>query len=302
MARKDKARFEVEKSMYTGPWKVPAKKRAIKDPSAPKRPMSAFLAYSHAKRAQVKNENPNMNNAEISRVLAQMWKDASEEEKHEHIEHEYELRQKYLREIAVWREKSEKELENHRRHREELAMKTVAARAENQDDEGVSREGEAPPQHYLPYENRDHDTEGGNPGGGGDYSGHYPPHPHYFAGPPPPRGAYGAEYGPPPPYYSHYYPPVSHYDQQYGRDGEHPPPPPSDYYGYGYYYSPPPPPSGGGPESRGVYPEQYYSGYGSYAGKKDQNDSVCVALFFLTTTPVIMLLTLLHTFAYPIRL
>lgn len=38
-ARKDKARYEVEKAMYKGPWKVPANKRTPKDPSAPKRPM-----------------------------------------------------------------------------------------------------------------------------------------------------------------------------------------------------------------------------------------------------------------------
>ena len=37
MARRDKARYEVEKTMYAGPWKVPAKKRASKDPNAPKR-------------------------------------------------------------------------------------------------------------------------------------------------------------------------------------------------------------------------------------------------------------------------
>jgi hypothetical protein len=40
LARKDKARYEMEKSMYTGPWKVPAMKRSQKDPNAPKRPMS----------------------------------------------------------------------------------------------------------------------------------------------------------------------------------------------------------------------------------------------------------------------
>jgi hypothetical protein len=33
MARRDKRRYEVEKTMYTGPWKVPANKsRCQKDP------------------------------------------------------------------------------------------------------------------------------------------------------------------------------------------------------------------------------------------------------------------------------
>ena len=119
MARKDKARFEVEKSLYTGPWKVPAKKRSQKDPNAPKRPMSAFLAYSHVKRAEVKKKNQNMNNVESSCVLAQMWQGTPEEEEKDRIEKEYNLRQKYLSEIAVWRENTEKELTDQRKHRED---------------------------------------------------------------------------------------------------------------------------------------------------------------------------------------
>ena len=44
-ARLDKDRYNAEKSLYTGPWQIPSK-RTRKDPSAPKRPMSAFLFYS----------------------------------------------------------------------------------------------------------------------------------------------------------------------------------------------------------------------------------------------------------------
>lgn len=135
MARKDKARFEVEKTLYTGPWKVPAKKRSQKDPNAPKRPMSAFLSYSHAKRAEVKKENPHMSNAEISRILAQRWKEASDEEKKEHVDLELKLRQKYLTEIAAWRKNAEEEMSEQRRQREEYAMKAV--------DSGVTG-GDAP--------------------------------------------------------------------------------------------------------------------------------------------------------------
>jgi len=39
VAARDKERFLFEQSSYTGPWRVP-NKRAKKDPSAPKRPMS----------------------------------------------------------------------------------------------------------------------------------------------------------------------------------------------------------------------------------------------------------------------
>eukprot|EP00546_Thalassionema_frauenfeldii_P001150 CAMPEP_0178936798 /NCGR_PEP_ID=MMETSP0786-20121207/25386_1 /TAXON_ID=186022 /ORGANISM="Thalassionema frauenfeldii, Strain CCMP 1798" /LENGTH=389 /DNA_ID=CAMNT_0020615267 /DNA_START=175 /DNA_END=1344 /DNA_ORIENTATION=- len=194
MARKDKLRYEVEKSLYTGPWKVPFTKRSQKDPNAPKRPMSAFLGYSHSRRAEVKAKNPEKNNAEISRVLAKMWKNESEEEKKEYIEEEYKLRKKYLNDIAVWREKAEKELREQREHREEFAMKTVEARG-SLDSEYEARSGF--------YEK---DGQPSFPAFG--YGGHYPgPEASQYYGEttlpgPPSQGNQGG--------YSNYYPPPGH--------------------------------------------------------------------------------------------
>lgn len=130
MARQDKARFEVEKSTYVGPWKIfAATKNSSKDPNTPKRPMSAFLAYSHAtKRAELKKNNQHMNNTEISRALAAMWKCALHDEKTVFIDEEYKLRQKYLTAIAVWRANAKKVLVDQRKYREDVAMETVAAR------------------------------------------------------------------------------------------------------------------------------------------------------------------------------
>lgn len=125
MARRDKARYEVEKSMYTGPWKIPAKQRAQKDPSAPKRPMSAFLSFSNSKRATVKQQNLGSSNAEVSRMLAKMWKEAPEDERNLHINRERELRQTYKIAIAIWREKVNTKLEDQRQKREEMALRAV---------------------------------------------------------------------------------------------------------------------------------------------------------------------------------
>jgi HMG (high mobility group) box len=55
--------------------------------------MSAFLAFSHAKRAEVKKKNPGLSNTQLSRRLAQLWKEGNEEGKREYIDHEYTLRQ-----------------------------------------------------------------------------------------------------------------------------------------------------------------------------------------------------------------
>lgn len=125
MGRQDKARFEMEKSMYTGPWKIPVSKRAGKDPTAPKRPMSAFLAFSNSNRARVKTEFEDAKNADISRILANMWKDAPPDEKNKYIDEEYRLRQEYKIAIAEWRRSSDAEIKSKRNERENQAMQAV---------------------------------------------------------------------------------------------------------------------------------------------------------------------------------
>jgi hypothetical protein len=125
IAIRDKERFEMEKAMYKGPWKVPVSAKPTKDPDAPKRPMSAFLSFSNCKRSCVKRENPKVPNAGISRLLAKLWSDAPEEERKFHIEQEFRLRQKYKGEIAAWKEQVSTELLAARKEREERALQAV---------------------------------------------------------------------------------------------------------------------------------------------------------------------------------
>ena len=127
-ARLDKERYEVEKALYTGPWKIPAKKKSKKDASAPKRPMSSFLSFSNSNRGKVKEANPGITNAQASKILAKMWKEASDEEKREHIEREEQLREVYKKEMAEWRAKKEEEDTKIREKREGEAMDVVTGK------------------------------------------------------------------------------------------------------------------------------------------------------------------------------
>lgn len=104
-ARIDKQRFELEKAMYRGPWKVEATagRKAPKDPNAPKKPVSAFLAFSNSKRGWVTGRNPGATNAQVSKILSTMWKAAPPEVKQTYIDREAKLREKYKRDIAKWR-------------------------------------------------------------------------------------------------------------------------------------------------------------------------------------------------------
>lgn len=129
LARKDKARYEIEKRMYSGPWKVSAEK--IRDPKAPKRPCSAFLSFSNNMRDRVKKRFPTASSAEILRELAKMWKDSPERQVF--IQRELASREQYKAAIAEWRAIQRKPDEDARQHREDIALKTLEAQ-----EDGIS--------------------------------------------------------------------------------------------------------------------------------------------------------------------
>jgi hypothetical protein len=110
-ARQDKARYMNEKAHYEGPWKVPANKRKPKDPTSPKKPVPAYFAFSNARRQRIKNENPNATNAEISRILAKMWKEAPEDVKNVYLEEEAGRREEHAIAMEEWRKQNKKRLE-----------------------------------------------------------------------------------------------------------------------------------------------------------------------------------------------
>lgn len=119
-AEQDRARYETEKANYKGPWKIPAhNKRSTKDPSAPKRPMSAFLAYSNSRRAGLKRKNPKATNADLSKMLSKSWKELDATERAKYMEEEAALRAKYKTDMAVWRKKAAKQKKAERVEREE---------------------------------------------------------------------------------------------------------------------------------------------------------------------------------------
>lgn len=121
-ARLDRERYEIEKEMYEGPWKVEAPLRPTKDPSAPKKPMSAYLSFSNSRRRSVKKMNPEATNAQVSKILSKMWKEADNAVRQRYIAEEKSLRTKYKAAIAEWKAKKLEEQEGDRRERESLAL------------------------------------------------------------------------------------------------------------------------------------------------------------------------------------
>jgi len=72
--------------------------KKAKDPNAPKRPMSAYMAWLNDNRNQIKEDNPGIGVTEVSKIAGQLWKKVTSEEKEKYEE-------KYRSEMDVYREK-----------------------------------------------------------------------------------------------------------------------------------------------------------------------------------------------------
>lgn len=225
--------------------------------------MSAFLFFSQDKRRAIKDANPDMRNTEISRVLGEMWKKATAEERAPHIEREAAEREKYKVAIAKWRED-----EAVRRRESAIALKEkVMESASMEDKVQSSHKITAQRASPLPIQGGTsplpihHQSRPASPGPVPSYYNHgsygYPA-PNYAAPPPPPQyhsyapyqqqqspqsqAAYYHNYPPvPPPEYQqrHYqdYAAVPHsgsLDEPRPRDYEHAMPATH----YGSYYPP----------------------------------------------------------------
>ena len=118
-------RYEAEKAIYKGPWKIPSNKRKTKDPAAPKRPMSAFLAYSNSRRAALKREHPKSTNADLSRMLSKSWKELPPTERAVYMAEERKLRDQYKMDMSEWRKKVAEDKKVEREEREVAALQAA---------------------------------------------------------------------------------------------------------------------------------------------------------------------------------
>ena len=98
MGRLDRERYEQEKKEYKGPWKIPD----VKNPNAPKKPMSSFLAFSNERRRALAKAHPNLNGTELSCLLAKLWKECPAEIKQKYRERELREREMFKQCRAEW--------------------------------------------------------------------------------------------------------------------------------------------------------------------------------------------------------
>ncbi|GAX28452.1 high mobility group protein B3 [Fistulifera solaris] len=104
-AEQDKFRYQEEMKDYV-PLEDPTggggKKKAKKDPSAPKRNMSAYFLFSIDERPRVKEENPDASFGDIARMISERFKTLSASEKKIWETKAAEDKERYAREMAEY--------------------------------------------------------------------------------------------------------------------------------------------------------------------------------------------------------
>ena len=75
-----------------------------------KRPMNAFMVYSHYERKKIIEVQPDIHNAEISKRLGKKWKELLEKEKHPYIQEAERLRLLHLQEYPGYKYQPKKKL------------------------------------------------------------------------------------------------------------------------------------------------------------------------------------------------
>lgn len=107
----DRTRYKNEMKEYQEKKKVAAKKNRtlvdIDDIEVPQKPYPAYFQFANARRLEIKKANPEASNGDVSRLLSEMWRGASDEFREFYAEEEAKQRVVYKRELEEYEEKLE---------------------------------------------------------------------------------------------------------------------------------------------------------------------------------------------------
>jgi len=102
LAAEDRVRYDREMKDYRSVCRS-LKVNPRKDPDAPKRPVSAFLAFSNGRKHAVKKKFPHMTNSDLSREMARQWRDAGPEFRRPYQEREEAQRALYKKKMLMYK-------------------------------------------------------------------------------------------------------------------------------------------------------------------------------------------------------
>mmetsp|Transcript_4031 Transcript_4031/g.9322 ORF Transcript_4031/g.9322 Transcript_4031/m.9322 type:complete len:2885 (+) Transcript_4031:789-9443(+) len=73
----------------------------------PQKPYPAYFQFANSKRVEVKKANPGVANSDVSRMIADMWRNLTDEAKQYYVDEETKQRKKYNEEMEEYRKKME---------------------------------------------------------------------------------------------------------------------------------------------------------------------------------------------------
>lgn len=102
-AEADKLRYQEEMNDYV-PVEEPGgkRKKAKKDPNAPKKNMTAYFLYSMAARPKVKEDYPEAGFGDIAKIISKQYKALSDKERKKWEKKAIEDKERYQREMAAY--------------------------------------------------------------------------------------------------------------------------------------------------------------------------------------------------------
>lgn len=136
MAEEDKVRFETESKSYepTETDDKPAGKKK-KDPSAPKKPRSAYIFFCEDMRETVKKENPDLSGKDILRELGARWKTLTAEDKEQYEEQNKKDKVRYENEkSALTSEDTKKDSKKKETKKEDRSAKEEPKKKEKKEE------------------------------------------------------------------------------------------------------------------------------------------------------------------------
>lgn len=80
VAKNNKKSRDEDEAYHCGKAAKPAK---VKDPNAPKRPMSSFFLFMNSRRDSLKEEKPGLKFGEMTKMMTNEWKEMKDKSKWE---------------------------------------------------------------------------------------------------------------------------------------------------------------------------------------------------------------------------
>jgi len=77
--------------------------KKVKDPNAPKQPLSAYFLFQNQERDKIKQANPNFSICEVAKELGKRWSEMPQSEKQRYTQQAEEGRHKYDQDMAEYR-------------------------------------------------------------------------------------------------------------------------------------------------------------------------------------------------------